>query len=180
VLPRLEMVLRLVDRQPLLRTTTFSVACRRWTNFVCSSGGVLPTLVDFELCGITIHVWETSTMAQLLSLFTPSGRVTLLPFQCSTWTLDPASIPTCKELWIVEPPSVADDASLPLGKRTLVYPVDILYSVSFFFANYIQFQFTVLSHLLLIPTHRMGWTLEKAPAGPLWVSPSLPFSIKRG
>jgi hypothetical protein len=116
-------------------------------------------------------------MAQLLSLFTPSGRVTLLPFQCSTWTLDPASIPTCKELWIVEPPSVADDASLPLGKRTLVYPVDILYSVSFFFANYIQFQFTVLSHLLLIPTHRMGWTLEKAPAGPLWVSPSLPFSI---
>jgi hypothetical protein len=113
-------------------------------------------------------------------IWTPSGRVTLLPFQCSTWTLDPASIPTCKELWIVEPPSVADDASLPLGKRTLVYPVDILYSVSFFFANYIQFQFTVHSHLLLIPTHRMGWTLEKAPAGPLWVSPSLPFSIKRG
>jgi hypothetical protein len=37
-LPNIKLVVPLVDRRPLLRVVTFSVACKRWTRFVGSLG----------------------------------------------------------------------------------------------------------------------------------------------
>jgi hypothetical protein len=49
ILPRVEMMLPLVDRRPLLRAATFSIACKHWSRFAGSTGGTLPTMVEFEL-----------------------------------------------------------------------------------------------------------------------------------
>jgi hypothetical protein len=81
-----------------------------------STGGALPSLVEFELRGIPTHDWASLTVVQLLSTFAwihcvqPGllGLVDLFVFRCTAWTKDVASIPTSRELWIVEPPSVPD------------------------------------------------------------------------
>jgi hypothetical protein len=134
-LPRVEMVLSLTEQCPLLRVATFSIACKRWSRFTDSTGGVLPSLVEFELRGIPTHAWESSTVAQLLSPFAwirrvhldTLGLMDLTIFRCTAWTKDVASIPTSRELWIVEPPSVPDEA--PLGKKALIYLIEFRFSV---------------------------------------------------
>jgi hypothetical protein len=134
VLCLMEMVAPLVDRRPLLRAATFSIACKRWSRFAGSMAGIMPTLVEFELQGIPNHVWETSTAAELLSPFAWIRQVQpdtvrllyLTAFRCTAWARDHTSIPASRELWIVEPPSVVEE---PLGKRALVYTIDIKFSV---------------------------------------------------
>jgi hypothetical protein len=134
-LPRVEMVVLLTEWRPLLRAATFSIACKRWPRFTDSTGGALPSLVEFELRGIPPHAWESSTMVQLLSPFAwirrvhPNtlGLMDLAVFHCTTWTKDVASIPANRELWIVEPPSVPNEA--PLGKKALIYPIEFWFSV---------------------------------------------------
>jgi hypothetical protein len=74
-LPRVEMVLSLTEQCPLLQAATFSIACKRWSRFADSTGGVLPSLVEFELKGIPTHAWESSIVAQLLSPFACIRRV---------------------------------------------------------------------------------------------------------
>jgi hypothetical protein len=37
-LPSIKLVVPLIDRRPLLRAATFSVACKQWTRFVGSLG----------------------------------------------------------------------------------------------------------------------------------------------
>jgi hypothetical protein len=69
VLPNVELVRALVDRRPLLRTATFSIAYKSWSRLAGSTGGVLPSLVEFGLTGIPIPAWESTTAAQLLSPF---------------------------------------------------------------------------------------------------------------
>jgi hypothetical protein len=136
ILPRLEMVMPLVDHRPLLHAATFSIACKRWTRFASSVGGILPTLVEFELRGILAHAWETSTTTQILNPFAwihevhpdTLGPVNRTAFWCTTWTLDQASIPPIKNLLVVELPSVTDEDGPP-GKRTLIYPIRISFSV---------------------------------------------------
>jgi hypothetical protein len=49
VLPSLELILYLTEHRPLLRTASFSIACKRWSRFRDSSSGTLPCLVDFQL-----------------------------------------------------------------------------------------------------------------------------------
>jgi hypothetical protein len=69
----------------------------------------------------------------------------------------------------VEPPSVADDESP--GKRALVYPIDISFSV-------------LGSPLETVPSvdedNDDSGGPQEAPAGPLGVSPPLPFSKRQG
>jgi hypothetical protein len=91
--------------------------------------------VDFELHDIPTHAWGSSMAARLLSPFAWVRHVhqaslesmDLEIFRCSAWTMDPTYILACKELWIVETPSVADEA--PSGKRILIYNIDIHFSV---------------------------------------------------
>jgi hypothetical protein len=90
--------------------------------------------VDFELRSIPTHTWDSSTAARLLSPFAWVHHVhqaslesmDLEIFWCSAWTMDPACIPACKELWIVEPPSATDEA--PPGKMILIYNIGIYFS----------------------------------------------------
>jgi hypothetical protein len=136
VLPNVELVWALVDRRPLLRTATFSIACKSWSRLAGSTGGVLPSLVEFGLTRFSIHARESTTAAQLLSPFAwmrsvhadTLGLTNLSVFQCTAWALDVASIPTSRQQWIVEPPTV-DDEGPPAGKKTLIYPVGIHFSV---------------------------------------------------
>jgi hypothetical protein len=134
-LPSTALVEPLVDRRPLLRAATFSVACKWWNRFAGSVGGVLPNLVEFELRGIPAHAWETNTVAQILNPFAwiraihpdSLGPVSRDVFWCTAWAADPATIPAVKDLWVVEPPMVADED--PPGKRTLIYPIHISFIV---------------------------------------------------
>jgi hypothetical protein len=77
VLPSQEMIPALTEQRPLLRTTSFSIACKRWSRFSGSSGGLLPCLVDFQLQGIPVHAWprcETWTKflgAEISGLWSP-------------------------------------------------------------------------------------------------------------
>jgi hypothetical protein len=97
--------------------------------------GVLPNLVEFELRGIPAHAWETSTTAQILNPFAWIHAVhpdSLRPvshdvFRCTAWAADQATIPAVKDLWVVEPPAVADED--PPGKRTFIYPIRISFTV---------------------------------------------------
>jgi hypothetical protein len=108
------MIPTLTERRPLLRATSFSIACKRWSRFSGSSGGLLPCLVDFQLQGIPVHAWEASTAAQLLSPFAwirsvhpaMSELATLADFRCTAWVRSLDEIPRSRDLWIVEPPSI--------------------------------------------------------------------------
>ena len=134
-LPNVESVDRLVSLPQPLRSPDFSLLCKRWSRLAGATGQTLPYLVDIELCGIPTHVWETSTVEQLLS---PHGLidhvhsdtlelVDLSTFRCSIWCSDLSSIPRSKELWVMEPPSpIVED---PPVKRVLAYPIDIQASV---------------------------------------------------
>jgi hypothetical protein len=103
-LPNVELVWALVDRRPLLRTATFSIACKSWSRLAGSTGGVLPSLVEFGLTGIPIHAWESTTAAQLLSPFAwmwfvhayTLGPMDLSVFLCTVWALNVASILTSR------------------------------------------------------------------------------------
>jgi hypothetical protein len=129
--PRLEMVTTLVECQPLLCAASFSIACNRWSRFAGSIGGLLPSLVEIEIRVIPFHAWEIVTAAQLLNPFAwirhvhsdTLELVDLSIFWCTSWAWDPTSIPMSKDLWIVELPSVPDEA--PPGKKTLIYPIRI-------------------------------------------------------
>jgi hypothetical protein len=131
----MEMVLSLTERRPLLRATTFSISCKRWSRFAGSTRGILPNSVEIKLRGIHIHAWETSTAAQLLRPFAwiqnvhpdTTGCADLTAFRCTAWSLDAGSIPSSKELWIVELPMVSVEDLL--GKKTLIYPIDIRFSM---------------------------------------------------
>jgi hypothetical protein len=130
-LPIVESVDRLVSLRQPLRSTAFSLLCKRWSRLAGATGRALPCLVDFELRGIPAHVWETSTVEQFLS---PYGWIDhvhsdtlrladLSTFWCSAWCSDLSSIPRSKELWVTEPPSaIVED---PPVKRILAYPIDV-------------------------------------------------------
>jgi hypothetical protein len=135
LLPRVELATILTDRWSMLRAANFSIACKRWTRRMGSTGGLLPSLIDLELRGIPIHAWETSTVVQLLNPFAwvrqghpdTLALIDLSAFRSTAWATDIQSIPAFRELWIVEPPTVMED---PPGKKTLVYPVEFRSSVS--------------------------------------------------
>jgi hypothetical protein len=96
-----------------------------------ASGKILPWLIDFELRNIPGHVWETSTVEQLLSPHAWIQRVhqdtlnltDLSVFHCSAWCSDPRLIPRSRKLWVAEPPVAAVED--PPVKRVLEYDIDI-------------------------------------------------------
>jgi hypothetical protein len=136
VLPNVEMVTTVVERRPLLRVASFSIACKRWSRFMGSVGGILPHFVNFELRGIPVHAWETVTAAQLLSPFAWVHHIhpaiveleDLTIFRCLAWVRDLDSISESRDLWIVELPMVSDE--VPLGKKTRVYPISFHYTLA--------------------------------------------------
>jgi hypothetical protein len=58
VLPSEDLAQRLDMMWSIQRVATFIVVCKRWSRFLNSSGGILPQLIDLELEGIPVHVWE--------------------------------------------------------------------------------------------------------------------------
>jgi hypothetical protein len=67
VLPDLNSVEFLIGLRQPLRSTNFSLLCKKWSRLVGATGKVLPWLIDVELRNIPNHVWETSTVEHLLS-----------------------------------------------------------------------------------------------------------------
>jgi hypothetical protein len=137
VLPGLPLVERLVGlRQPISSSEfNFSLLCKCWSRLSGAQGCVLPFLIDIELRGIPNHVWETSIVDRLLSPHAwvqqvhpdTLGLVDLSCFRCLAWSTDPSTLPSSRELWVVEPPTaVVED---PPVKRVLSYPVNIQYSL---------------------------------------------------
>jgi len=96
---------------------------------------VLPWLIDVELRGLPVYVWETSIVEQFLSPLAYIQQVhpdtvglrDLVSFRCSAWCLDPSALPPTKELWVTEPPVAAMDG--PSVKRLLSYPIETRFSV---------------------------------------------------
>ena len=119
-------------QQPLCSSEfSFSLLCKRWSRLAGAVGRVLPCLLDVEVCSIPAHVWETSTVEQLLCPHAWIDRVhadtlemgDLSTFRCSAWCLDSSTIPLSRELWVAEPPTaIMED---PPVKRVLAYHVDI-------------------------------------------------------
>jgi hypothetical protein len=111
VLPSEDMAQRLDTRWSIQRATTFIVVCKRWSRFFNSSGRTLPQLVDLELDGIPVHVWETATVEHLINPFAwlfkvhsdTSGLSDLVSFTCSAWCIDTSMILESRDLWIIEP-----------------------------------------------------------------------------
>jgi hypothetical protein len=135
VLPSEDLAQRHDMRWSIQRATTFTVVCKRWSRFINSSGGILPQLIDLELEGIPVHVWETTTVKQLINPFAwlfkvhsdTSGLSDLVSFRCSAWCIDTSMIPESRELWITEPlQAPAGDSQ---GVISLVYSVKIRWSI---------------------------------------------------
>lgn len=108
----------------------FTLLCQWWSWLAGASRRVLPWLIDVELWGIPVHVWETSTVEQSLSPLACIQQVhpdtirlrDLVSFRCSAWCLDPSALPPTKELWVSKPPVTAMDG--PSVKRLLSYPIE--------------------------------------------------------
>jgi hypothetical protein len=111
VLPSEDLAQRLDTRWSIQRAATFTVVYKRWSRFFDSSGRTLPQLVDLELDGIPVHMWETATVEHLINPFAwlfkvhpdTSGLSDLVSFRCSVWCIDTSMIPESRELWITEP-----------------------------------------------------------------------------
>lgn len=129
MLPDMSLVNRLIDLPQPLHSPRFSLLCKKWRRFAGATGKTLPCQVDIELSGIPAHVWETSTVEQLLNPHvwidhvhgTTSELNDLSSFRCSVWCLDSNKIPLSKDLWVAEPPnSIVED---PHVKRFMAYPI---------------------------------------------------------
>ena len=136
VLPDISLVERLMDqRLPPICSPAFTLLCKRWSRLAGASGRSLPWLVDLELQGIPAHVWETSIVEQFLNPLACIQQVhletialrDLSTFRCSAWCIDPAALPTTKELWVTEPPVTSMEA--PSVKRLLSYPIGVKCSI---------------------------------------------------
>lgn len=113
VLPDLALVERLVGlRQPISASgVNFRLLCKRWSRLSGAQSRVLPSLIDIELRGIPNHVWEASTVDRFLSPHAwvqqvhpdTLGLVDLSCFRCLAWSTDLSTLPSSKELWVVEP-----------------------------------------------------------------------------
>jgi hypothetical protein len=136
VLPSEDMAQRLDTRWSIQRAATFTVVCKRWSRFFNSSGRTLPQLVNLELDGIPVHVWETATVEHLINPFAwlfkvhsdTSGLSDLVSFRCSAWCIDTSMIPESRELWITEPLQAPTGDSQ--GVISLGYTVKIRWSIS--------------------------------------------------
>jgi hypothetical protein len=136
ILPDMAKADLLVIRWPLIRTTSFSVICKRWARFLGASGVALPFLVDLEIEGIPVHAWETSTVEHILSPYAWIHQVhqetlalqDLSCFRCSAWCTDQSTIPASRDLWIVESVQVVEGI---VGETmALSYPITISFSVA--------------------------------------------------
>jgi len=135
MLPDLSSVTRLVNLKQPLCSPEFSLLCKKWSRLAGATGKVLPCQVDVEICGIPAHVWETSTVEQLLNPHAWIDHVhettvelnDLSSFRCSAWCLDVSKVPPSKELWVAEPPNVILED--PPVKRFLSYPTSFKTSV---------------------------------------------------
>jgi hypothetical protein len=66
---------------------------------------------------LNLFAWIQHVHSDTLELVDP------FVFQCMTCAWDPTSIPTCKDVWIMEPPSIPNED--PPGKKSLIYPIRI-------------------------------------------------------
>lgn len=64
VLGSLTLVDLLVARWPVIRAGSFSIICKKkkWSRLMGSEGSTLPCLVNLELRGLPVHVWECSSV----------------------------------------------------------------------------------------------------------------------
>jgi hypothetical protein len=100
VLPSEDLAQRLYTRWSIQRAATFTVGCKRWSRFFNSFSKTLLQLVDLELEGIPVHMWETVTLEHLINPFAwlfkvhsdTSGLSDLVSFRCSAWCIDTSMI----------------------------------------------------------------------------------------
>jgi hypothetical protein len=113
MLPDVSSVNQLVSLQQPFRSSDFSLLCKKWSQLAGATGKAMPCKMDVEVKGIPVHVWETSTVEQLLNPYAWIDHVheatselsDLSSFQCSAWCFDSNKIPPSKELWVAEPPN---------------------------------------------------------------------------
>lgn len=111
ILPDIALIELLITRWSVIRATSFSVFCKRWSRLLGASGVSLPYLVEFETAGTPVHAWEISTMEHLLNPFASIHQVhqdtsalqDMSCFKCSTWCSGPSAIPNMRDLWIIQP-----------------------------------------------------------------------------
>jgi hypothetical protein len=110
---------------------------RRWSrHFMASGGSALPRLLDVELLGLPIHLWEIRTAEQLLDEHciildlhddTKDGG-DLSVFKLRVWCADPGGLPSIIDLHVEE--SSVLEGDVPSSPRTVIYHVSIMVSHS--------------------------------------------------
>jgi hypothetical protein len=53
---------RLLSHQQPLRSSDFSLLCKKWSRLARAAQKALPCKLDVEVNVIPVHVWETSTV----------------------------------------------------------------------------------------------------------------------
>jgi hypothetical protein len=113
LLPNVEMADRVFNGGQSLYAPPLRLHIRRWTrHFMASGGGALPRLLDVDLHGLLIHLWEIRTAEQLLDehclildLHTATNEgVDLSVFKMRVWCADPEGLPSIIDLHVEEPP----------------------------------------------------------------------------
>jgi hypothetical protein len=109
----------------------FTVVCQWWSCFKGATGAALPNLVDVELGGVLMHVWELEMAEHLLDEWCWVSNLHLdtinhwiyAVFQLRAWCDWPELVTLAMDLIIVEPPVQAEESEQT--KRTLNYPISI-------------------------------------------------------
>jgi hypothetical protein len=103
-LPTRALVEELTGRWSILRAGLFTVFCNKWSCLMESRGSLLHVMINVDIQGIPIHVWETSIVDHLLNPFAWVHQVhpntlnlkDVAVFCYSAWCLDPSTIPSSK------------------------------------------------------------------------------------
>jgi hypothetical protein len=62
LLPDVSSMNRLLSHQQPLRSSDFSLLCKKWSRLARAAQKALPCKLDVEVNVIPVHVWETSTV----------------------------------------------------------------------------------------------------------------------
>jgi hypothetical protein len=133
LLPNVELADRMLSEGQSFYAPPLWMHVRRWPRqFMASGGREMPILLDIELRGLPVHLWDIHSTGQLLVghclvhelLPIPEDVFDLSSFWLRVWCDDPDNLPSSLDLHVEEPPVHVDVG--PTSPHTVTYPVSIL------------------------------------------------------
>jgi hypothetical protein len=117
VLPDKATVVVVFNDDHPIQFPPFTVVCRWWSCFKGATGAALPNLVDVELSGVPVHVWELEMIEHLLDEWCwvsnlhldTVNRRNYAAFQLRAWCDRPELVPSAMDLIIIEPSVQAEE-----------------------------------------------------------------------